>query len=99
MPLTVSGEECCRRQGLEPELAQVDLDTSIADDASATQPAGVKQILVADDDEGVRRVLLKALSTYRVQIARDVAQARRALPKYARGFADYRLPHARWDRL
>jgi CheY-like chemotaxis protein len=65
----------CRRQGLEPELAQVDLDTPIADDPSATQPAGVKQILVADDDEGVRRVLLKALSTYRVQIARDVAQA------------------------
>jgi CheY-like chemotaxis protein len=65
----------CRRQGLSPDPEHVDPNTPIDDASSATQPSGVKQILVADDDEGVRRVLRKALSSYGVQTARDVAQA------------------------
>ena len=51
------------------------MDTASDDDASATQPSGVQQILVADDDDGVRRVVRRALASYRVRTARDVAQA------------------------
>jgi two-component system, cell cycle response regulator CpdR len=64
-----------RRLGLLPDPEEVDPDTLIDDDASATQSLAAKQILVADDDDGVRRLVRKALSTYRVQTARDVAQA------------------------
>jgi two-component system response regulator (stage 0 sporulation protein F) len=63
-----------RRQGLVPDPKEADADTIVDDDASA-QPPGAKQILIADDDDGVRRIVRKALSTYRVQTARDVAQA------------------------
>ena len=64
-----------RRQGLLPAPDTPEVDTASDDDASATQPSGVQQILVADDDDGVRRVVRRALASYRVRTARDVAQA------------------------
>lgn len=50
-------------------------EPSSDDDATAAQPSGVQQILVADDDGGVLGLVRKALSNYRVHTARDVAEA------------------------
>lgn len=55
--------------------AIVSSETSIDDTASVIQPAGTKQILVADDDGGVLGLVGRALSQYRVKTARDVAEA------------------------
>jgi CheY-like chemotaxis protein len=55
--------------------APVTPDTSIDDTATFLQPAGTKQILVADDDGGVLRLVGKALSHYRVKTARGVGEA------------------------
>jgi CheY-like chemotaxis protein len=73
-----------RRQGLS-EMGQdaafampdpvVTPDTSIDDTGSILQPAGTKQILVADDDGGVLGLVGKALSHYRIKTARGVAEA------------------------
>jgi CheY-like chemotaxis protein len=78
-----------RRQGLPVEAendpspvtpwlardAAVNSETSIDDTASVVQPAGTKQILVADDDRGVLGLVGRALSHYRVSTACDVAEA------------------------
>jgi CheY-like chemotaxis protein len=78
-----------RRQGLTGETGQdpafvtpwatsetpITPDTSIDDTATIPQPAGTKQILVADDDGGVLGLVGKALSHYRVKTARGVAEA------------------------
>jgi CheY-like chemotaxis protein len=77
-----------RRQGLaetqqDPSLATpwatdeaaVTPETSIDDTTTVPQPAGTKQILVADDDGGVLGLVGKALSHYRIRTARGVAEA------------------------
>jgi CheY-like chemotaxis protein len=56
-----------------PELVE---DTAVpAAIPAPSEQAGTKQILIADDDGGVLRVLVKGLSGYRVLAARDVAEA------------------------
>jgi CheY-like chemotaxis protein len=64
-----------RRRGLPPGAEAISSEMPIDDAGSVADPLGVKQILVADDDFGVRALIKKALSTYRVQTARDVAEA------------------------